>query len=728
MLRATLLIALLGATDVAASTATLRSGMHLQTRVNLNPIRRVITLLQMMTKKVTEEGKHDQELFDKYMCYCKTSSGDLELAVAAAEAKVPQLENFLTAGKAELEQLKKALQEHTRVRAEAEETLAKAEKVRAGEAADFAKESETLKSNIAALGKAVKALRNGRGQGFLQTREANVVRRLSVDMDLSSSDRDVVSSFLSSHGRSRTFQPTMEVVGILETMEEQMEKELAEITAEEKKTIATYEELRAAKRREVTAAAMAMENKLKRKGQLGVEMETMKIDLTDTSKSLAEDKKFLADLSKNCDEKAKEMDEVKLTRSAELVAIGDTIKMLNDDDALDLFKKAIPTPSLLQTMVSSKDIKIAALRALRSHRRGHSQRDARLNLIAMALHGKKVSFDKIVKMIHDMKKLLRREQTDDNDKKEYCNSELQKSEDSLKKLSMEDSDLEKYISNAEVTLAQVSEEIAKLGAGIKELDASVAEATSLRKKEHEDFKQELSTQTAAKQLLEKAETRLRKFYNIKIVKKEDAGEKKVFVQTSDDPDGAQSADEDDDSDEGDDENFFQLKSKRTRRQFSLPPPPPEVAQAYRKKFEQKEGVSQLMAMLIEDLDKEITQIKVTETDSQKEYESFVEDSADKRAIDARSLTEKEGAKAGLETELQKAELAKKAKVQEVAAMTDIIKNLHEECDWLLAHHEARQEARDQEIEALNNAEAVLSGADYSLLQSGTTRRTWRLRH
>jgi len=338
------------------------------------------------------------------------------------------------------------------------------------------------------------------------------------------------------------------------------------------------------------------------------------------------------------------------------------------------------------------------------------------------LRGKKVSFAKIMKMIDGMQNLLRREQSDDSDKKEYCTSELEKSEDQLKKLSLQVSDLEKFVNNAKATAAQISEDIAKLGAGIKELDANVGEATALRKKEHEDFKENLSTQVAAKQLLEKAETRLDKFYKPNIVRREDA----KFVQTTDD--GTQVAEEDDDIDEGDDA-FVQLASRRAeRRWLAVPPPAPEVAAAYRKKAKQKGGVSQLMGMLIADLDKEITQLQTTERDSQKEYESFVEDSAAKREIDARSLTEKEAAKAGLEAELQKSLFAKKAKVQEVAAMTDVLKNLHEECDWLIANHEARQEARDQEMEALNNAKAVLSGADYSLLQSARRHRTWHLRH
>ena len=39
-------------------------------------------------------------------------------------------------------------------------------------------------------------------------------------------------------------------------------------------------------------------------------------------------------------------------RGLELVAIADTIKILNDDDALELFKKTLPTPSLLQLQVT----------------------------------------------------------------------------------------------------------------------------------------------------------------------------------------------------------------------------------------------------------------------------------------------------------------------------------------------------------------------------------------
>jgi hypothetical protein len=84
-----------------------------------------------------------------------------------------------------------------------------------------------------------------------------------------------------------------------------------------------------------------------------------------------------------------------------LLAIADTIKLLNDDDALELFKKALPTPSLLQMKAGGRATKQRALAALQQSIQG-AKRDFRIDLISLALKGKKVSFDKVLKMIEDM--------------------------------------------------------------------------------------------------------------------------------------------------------------------------------------------------------------------------------------------------------------------------------------------------------------------------------------
>merc|ERR1712060_239049 len=123
-----------------------------------------------------------------------------------------------------------------------------------------------------------------------------------------------------------------------------------------------------------------------------------------------------------------------------------TIKILNDDDALELFKATLPTPSLIQMASKGKEVQRRALAALKSS--GRNQRDSRLELVALALRGQSKGFEKVVKMIDDMVVLLGKEQVADDDKKAYCEAELDKAEDKLKGLNTQTADLGKAIDEA----------------------------------------------------------------------------------------------------------------------------------------------------------------------------------------------------------------------------------------------------------------------------------------
>merc|ERR1719213_1543914 len=112
-------------------------------------------------------------------------------------------------------------------------------------------------------------------------------------------------------------------------------------------------------------------------------------------------------------------------------------------------------------------------------------------------------------------------------------------------------------------------------------------------------------------------------------------------------------------------------------------------------------------------------MEVEEKDAQKEYEIFMSDSSEKRALDSKAITDKEAAKAETETQLQADEDSKKSKTFEAMETAKYIGGLHEECDWLLKNYENRKAARTGEIDALGKAKAVLSGADYSLVQTAS---------
>merc|ERR1719310_1975433 len=122
-------------------------------------------------------------------------------------------------------------------------------------------------------------------------------------------------------------------------MKDTMEKDLAEMKAEEASAQQDFEGMKAAKEKEIVELTTAIEEKTKRVGEVAVEIVNLKEDLEDTQEDLAKDKKFLVDMEKSCVIKAKEWEEIKKMRQEELIAISETIKILNDDDALELFKK-----------------------------------------------------------------------------------------------------------------------------------------------------------------------------------------------------------------------------------------------------------------------------------------------------------------------------------------------------------------------------------------------------
>jgi peptidoglycan hydrolase CwlO-like protein len=350
------------------------------------------------------------------------------------------------------------------------------------------------------------------GGAFLQTSNANTLRKLSLDMDMSSVDRDVLSSFLS---ESAGYAPASgQIVGILKQMKDTMAAELADATAAEEQAVKDFDGLVAAKEKQLNALQKEIEDKTARVGDGGVKLSEMKEDLEDTEESLAEDKQFLAELDKSCATKEDEWAARCKTRTEEILAITETIKILNDDDALELFKKTLPAPALIQLQENAKDMSKNALSALKSS----SAKDYRLDLISLAIKGQKVSFDKVIKMIDDMVALLGEEQVTDDNKKEECEANIDKTEDKHKQLNVEIADLDKATEETKESIATLTDEIAALTKGIKDLDKQVAEATDVRKEAHEDFVTDLAANNAAVELLGLAKNRMNKFYNPKLYK------------------------------------------------------------------------------------------------------------------------------------------------------------------------------------------------------------------
>merc|ERR1719378_1440524 len=115
----------------------------------------------------------------------------------------------------------------------------------------------------------------------------------------------------------------------------------------------------------------------------------------------------------------------------------------------------------------------------------------------------------------------------------------------------------------------------------------------------------------------------------------------------------------------------------------------------------------------------MTEAKTTEKDSQADYEQAMTDSAAKRATDTKTLADKQKAKATTQADMETHTEEKAATTKTLMATLEYIQSLHAKCDWLLQYFEVRKEARAGEVSSLENAKAVLSGADFSLVEMGS---------
>jgi hypothetical protein len=581
--------------------------------------------------------------------------------------------------------------QHGKDREAAKQDLAAATSVRDKERKEFEAATGDSKVNLDSMNAAIAALEKGMGKTFFvqmsKTSLAQITKAAQSSMALDDVERSTVLSFLD--GTQNPFgdyaPASGEIVGMLKAMKDEMDKDLNGAIAAEEKAQTGFDELAAAKKSEIAAASEAIEAKTSRQGSLAVLIATTGDDIEDTTSELEEAQAFLANLASQCQTKKQEWDERCKMRSEEISAISEAIKVLNDDDALDLFKKTL---SLEQTPAPSRYgfLQKASARSVASRvsymlQAVKSSKQTQMALVQYALQAKAVDFSKVLAMIDNMVVELKTEQKDDDAQMAFCEKDLAKSEDSQKGLESSIASSEALIEETKEASATTADEIASLQKQIKALDKAVAEGSEQRKEEHAEFTSFSTENGMAQQLLAKAKNKLFKFYRPNLHKEAPKEEEAVFVQ---------------------------LAAAR-----DTPPPPPETWGAYQTQDGKSNGVVALIENLEKELKDEMTEAKHDEETSQKDYERLMSESQTNRAQMAESITTKEGAKADLD---EKAESTKELKTSQDAELMNVqgyISQLHTNCDFLMTNFDLRKAARGNEIESLANAKAVLSGAGFS---------------
>merc|ERR1719454_1602466 len=681
-----------------------------------NPIRRIVNIMQNMQKEIEEEGEKEEDAFNKFMCYCDGNTDSMKAAVEEGLQKAAELSSKLEALKAEKAQLDQELADHQSSRETAKQDQEKAASIREKEKADFEAAAADMSTNIEAMTGAIAALE--KGMGFLQmgaSQKSTVERMVASSSSLDEFQRESVMDLLQG---KETAQSSGEITGMLKAMLEEMEGDLASAKKDEATAASGFEELSAAKSDEIASATSAIESKTKRAGNVAVEIVQTQDDMEDTEKEVAETQAFLGDLATQCAEKKADWTERQKMRAEEISAVSEAIKVLNDDDALDLFKKAVP--AMVQTgqeflqMSAKPSVALRARGLVLSLMQTGRSHTTELSLMASALKAKAVDFSKISAQIDGMIDVLGKEQADDDKQKKFCDSELAKSDAEKKETEEKLASLAASIEEMSSTVATLKSEIETLTAEIKALDKAVAEATEQRKEEHSTFLQAQAENQAATQLVEAAKNKLYKFYNPVMYKaperRELTEEERIAVSGgAPDPRDAEEAT----AAPGIAGTGITVFAQVRDATDAAPPPPPETFGAYTKKTGKSNGVMALMDMMISDLKTDLTDSEHAEEMAQKDYENLMSASQKSRSTNAESITEKESASAEWSEKIEIAKTDSASTTEALMKLKEYIAGLHSSCDFLVENYDSRKEARTNEVEGLKNAKSVLSGANFS---------------
>jgi len=320
-----------------------------------NPIRKIVTLLQDMQKEIEAEGAKEKELFDKFMCFCSGGAEELSKTIADAAQDVETLSGKLEEGKAEKSGLEQDLVKHKADMAAATADLEKATALRNKEQAENEADLADQETNFAAVSGAIPALEKGMGASSLlqanPSMKTDLKKAIAAAQSVSSEEKQDITAFLE---QKEGYSPVSgQIVGILKSMSDEMEKTIADLKTSESEAAKGFGELKAAKSTEIEAADEAIESKTKRVGELALSIVQDADGVEDAEKEGADAKKMLSTLDEDCKTKQTTYAAVSKTRAEEISAISETIAILNDDDALDVFKKAVPS-ALLQRSATRK--------------------------------------------------------------------------------------------------------------------------------------------------------------------------------------------------------------------------------------------------------------------------------------------------------------------------------------------------------------------------------------
>jgi len=419
-----------------------------------SPVTKVVELIKELKGKIEADGKAEQKIYNKFACWCETTSERKATAIHQATADIKshgtsvlEYKGSIATYTSEINELGREIQDNQQAQDEATG-------IRQKENGEYEGQKAEMEQTLNALERGIKVLM-GAGTGgdssLLQTGHANdemkllyiakdvheAVQKLPVDHLLTPAALAQLTSFTDTPAdyldqkakKSASFSPQSATIqGILKDMYDTFSMNLEKATEAEATQQKNYETLMATKNKEMQTLTETRVAKEGHKAEAEKNLADASQELDDTTVQMEADTNVFDDTKAACTAKAAEWNERVRARSEEMAGINKALEILTSGEARAMFTKAIKpgmeaAASFLQESSSTPASK--AYRVLKAA----AMKTKSLKLAQIAAQVKTGGhFDEVIKMIDDMIAVHNVDEKDDIEQRDWCKEETFKNE------------------------------------------------------------------------------------------------------------------------------------------------------------------------------------------------------------------------------------------------------------------------------------------------------------
>eukprot|EP00405_Crypthecodinium_cohnii_P021495 CAMPEP_0206465530 /NCGR_PEP_ID=MMETSP0324_2-20121206/27888_1 /ASSEMBLY_ACC=CAM_ASM_000836 /TAXON_ID=2866 /ORGANISM="Crypthecodinium cohnii, Strain Seligo" /LENGTH=657 /DNA_ID=CAMNT_0053938413 /DNA_START=51 /DNA_END=2024 /DNA_ORIENTATION=+ len=635
----------------------------------VTPLQKVIELLANMESK-GKTAKHNEEVeFAKFSQWCSSTQAASTKSIEEAASQIEMLTADIAKAEASAEELATEISELEASSNAHEAELKEATAVREKEHTDFVASENDLSESIDVIERAIAVLKSREADVPQKVPEATSLLEVRSDSALPREAKAVIDSFLSMSNGQAPLANAYEfqsgsVVGMLEKLRLKFQDQRLALQKAEMNAKNNFEVLSQGLTDNIKDESARAKDKTATKGARLEAAAVAKGDLTSTEKGKEEDEKTLEDTKSLCHSKSEIFEKNQVLRSEEIKAIQQASEILKSDDVTGNAGKYLPAlPQVagsalvqLRGQGNSQEIRDRLVNLLNSR----AQASGSKYLALIATRAAADPFAKVKSMIKDLIVKLQEQANSEADHKGYCDAELAKNKATRENKESEVAELTAKIEKGEATSAKLAEELAALSDALSELAKSQAEATALRAEEKAENKQTVEDAQAAQVAVQKATKILKEFY-------------------------ASAA-----------ESFLQQHSKQ---------------EPYTGMQSEHGGIIGFLEVVLSDFARLEADTSSAEDQAASAYEKFMDETNQDIAVKNTESKHKESSKQDTDSQVISLKKDLELTQEELTAANEYYEKLKPDCVDLGLSYEDRVKMREEEVQSLKEALAILEQED-----------------